>query len=347
MKVQNLFLGFIASMFLLYFLYLAQSLIIPFVIALFIWYIIISTKTAIQTIRIAKIKIPDWIATTLALIIFILVAWIFITFINSTLADVLKSAPDYQNKFQILVNKIINHWPVAQEVNLKKMLSWLNLSNIATTTASLLTSIASFTGMIFIYVVFLLLEYKTFKIKFINLFKERKTKKEAVKLMVHISQDVNTYLKIKTFTSLLTAVLSYLVLITFGIQFAPFWALLVFILNYIPNIGSLIAVTLPIIFAIIQIGNFYTILFLLLTLFVIQFIIGNIVEPKLMGKSLNLSPLVILISLVIWGNIWGVVGMFLSVPIMVIINIILSYFPSTKSIAMLLSTQGKIEKTKP
>ncbi len=128
-----------------------------------------------------------------------------------------------------------------------------------------------------------------------------------------------------------------------GVDFAFFWAFLIFLLNYIPTIGSLIATFFPATVALLQFGAYTEALLVLIIIGTIQVIVGNVIEPKIMGKSLNISSLVVLLALSFWGTIWGVVGMILSVPITVMLIIVLARFPGTRSVAILLSEDGKIE----
>ncbi len=116
-----------------------------------------------------------------------------------------------------------------------------------------------------------------------------------------------------------------------------------FLLNYIPYIGPLIAVVTLLIVASIQVTQLVPFIFLGILLTAIQIILGNFVEPKWLGVRLNLSPLVILLSLAFWGSIWGFIGLFLSVPIMVILTIILGKFPKTRPIAVMLSATGEVD----
>ncbi len=126
------------------------------------------------------------------------------------------------------------------------------------------------------------------------------------------------------------------------VDLAVFWAVLRFILNFIPTIGSIIAVSFPILLSVVQFDSWLPTIILSIFLVSIQIVIGNILEPRFMGKSLNLSPLVIILSLSIWGSIWGVVGMFLCIPIMVILNIILAKFDKTRGLAVMFSARGKV-----
>ena len=163
-------------------------------------------------------------------------------------------------------------------------------------------------------------------------------------ILLKIDKSIGSYISIKTLVSLLTATLSYITLLLIGIDSALFFAFLIFLLNFIPSIGSLIATIFPALMALLQYGSETYTPFILVVVFVgaIQLVIGNFLEPKLMGNSLNISSLVVILSLTIWGVIWGVAGMVLSVPITVIMILIFSNFESTKKIAILLSEKGEI-----
>ena len=141
----------------------------------------------------------------------------------------------------------------------------------------------------------------------------------------------------------MTGGLSYIALLIIGIDSPVFWAFLIFLLNFIPTIGSLIATMFPAVFCLLHYGEFGPGILVLIFVGAIQILVGNILEPKLMGSSMNISSLVTIIALSFWGAIWGVTGMILSVPITVIMIIIFSQFPSTRPIAVALSEKGEID----
>ncbi|WP_419590064.1 AI-2E family transporter [Thiolapillus sp.] len=143
--------------------------------------------------------------------------------------------------------------------------------------------------------------------------------------------------------SALTGIVSYIILLWVGVDYVPFWALLIFMLNYIPTIGSMVAVLLPTTLALVQFDTFGPFVTLLVSLGTVQVLIGNVLEPRLMGSSLNLSPLVVILALSLWGQMWGVTGMFLSVPITVISMIVLANFPQTRAIAVAMSENGRLK----
>ena len=161
--------------------------------------------------------------------------------------------------------------------------------------------------------------------------------------MTKIEQSVTSYLGLKTFTSLLTGGLSYIALLFIDIDAPAFWAFLIFLLNFIPTVGSLVATAFPVLFCLLQFGGFREAIIVLIAVGVIQILVGNLLEPRLLGSSMNISPLVAILSLSIWGVLWGVVGMLLSVPITVIMVIIFAQFESTRPVAIMLSEKGRID----
>ena len=132
-----------------------------------------------------------------------------------------------------------------------------------------------------------------------------------------------------------------------GVDFAGFWAVMVFFFYYIPTVGSIMAIIAPALLTLIQFDSLTPFLIVLLVFGSIQVVTANVIEPAIMGRSLNLSPLVVIVSLVVWGTIWGVVGMFLCVPIMVVALIVLAQFEATRPVAVLLSADGRIPESTP
>jgi predicted PurR-regulated permease PerM len=200
------------------------------------------------------------------------------------------------------------------------------------------------TSVILLYTAFLLVETSTFEQKMHALARDSETYARWRTITDTITKRVGTYLRIKTFTSALTGILGYAILKAFSVDFAEFWGLLLFLFNYIPIIGSFIATILPIFVALVQpgIGLGSTALVSLLLISVQQGV-GSFIEPRLMGNTLNLSPLVILISLAFFGSIWGVTGALLSVPLVSIIGILLASFESSRWLAVILSRNGRID----
>ena len=211
-------------------------------------------------------------------------------------------------------------------------------ANIGASAAGFATSI----GMIFVYVIFMFIEQSTFNKKFTAMIPNKSRAKKMHYIIDSIDHNMKKYLFMKTVISGITGIASYIWLQMIGLEFAGVWAFIVFITSYIPTIGAIVACSLPILYSFTVAPGWELPLLTAGGLIGLQILFGNIMEPKLMGKSLNLSTLAILINLVFWGMIWGIAGMFFSVPILVGVYIVTAQFDATRWIAILLSADGKI-----
>ncbi len=262
--------------------------------------------------------------------------------VMKNLSDLVASFSIYEENIATITTLIerILHLDLQSEIT--AMISSLNIGRILSGLAEGLSIIFSNSMMILIYLLFIFLETDSIKLKIHALFPEAASREKFVKTLEKIESSLSGYFRVKTLMSLLTGFASYIVLLLIGVDSPLFWAFLIFALNYIPTIGSLVATIFPAVFSLLQFGEFMPFVLILLLIGTIQQIVGNLIEPKLMGKSLNVSPMVTIIALAIWGQLWGVMGMLLSVPITVIMIIILSQFPATHKAAILLSEKGNL-----
>ena len=207
---------------------------------------------------------------------------------------------------------------------------------LAATLLSGMGAVFANTFLILLTVVFILLEVSSFPVKLRVAFGDPAT---LFPQFSRFSESVIRYLAIKTAASLATGAAAFLWLWVLGVDFPLLWGLLAFLLNFVPNIGSAIAAVPPVLLALIQFGVPRSILvaggFLLL-----NFVVGNIVEPRFLGRGLGLSTLVVFLSLVFWGWLWGAVGMLLSVPLTMTLKIALESKPDTRWIAVLLGSEA-------
>ena len=190
--------------------------------------------------------------------------------------------------------------------------------------------------LIFIFLVFILAGRGKTKDKIKESFDDLRGEK-IINVIQNIDTQIQKYLAIKTIVSLFTGIFATIVLIIFGVDFAIVFGFFTFLLNYIPTIGSIIATALPLTIAVFQFNTLWPAFWLLIILSFIQIIMGNFVEPRLMGRGLGLSPLVVLFSLFFWGWLWGLPGMILAVPIAAVIKIVCSNIPSLEFMATLMS----------
>lgn len=223
----------------------------------------------------------------------------------------------------------------------RERLRYIDFTGVLQAMAATLGSFAGSAALVLAYLFFIFLEQRFFDAKLRMLIKDNKRRSDVQGIIAEIDRDIRSYIGVKTLVSALTAGLSYIIMKSAGLDFAEFWAVLLFVFNYIPNIGSLIATALPAALALIQLDLTWF-LVVVIGITAVQLAMANLVEPNLMGKSLNQSPLVVILSLVLWGTLWGVAGMFLCVPITVVVMIVLSHVPQTRWVPVMLSLDGRV-----
>ena len=216
----------------------------------------------------------------------------------------------------------------------------VSLQSLIGSTVAAAASILGVAIVVLLYVTFLLIEQRAFAAKVDRLSSDPRSAALIRQIVADVNARVGSYLALKTLLGMLQAVVSWVVMWWFGLEFATFWAMLVVLLNYIPYIGSFLSVFFPVAMAIVQFGDPNTIVTLAIALVVVQFAIGNFLDPYLLGNSLNLSPAAILVSLSVWSGLWGLPGAFLAVPITAVMAIVFSEFAATRPIAVLLSRNG-------
>ena len=325
-----------------YLLNLGQSILLPLVIAGAIAFLISALAHAIGSISWRGIQLPKILTFVLAVVLILAsLSWV-IQLITDNVAHVIKQTPVYQANLEVRINTIYAMLGLEQSPSVHEILKNANFSGILQGFAKTVSGLAGSTGIIFVYLIFIILEQRTFESKIRALFPQVEQQDAVFSLMQRINRDIRTYIGIKVLTSAATGLLSYLILEWVGVDSASFWAVLIFLLNFIPTIGSIIATAFPALLTLVQFETWTPFIVVVLVITAIQFCIGSIVEPRLMGSKLNLSPLILLLSLALWGSIWGIPGMFLCVPITVIIVIICSYFPQTRALAVILSGDGSL-----
>jgi predicted PurR-regulated permease PerM len=174
----------------------------------------------------------------------------------------------------------------------------------------------------------------------VALFPNNQQRAEAISIFNRIRFGVERYLWVQTVTGLMIGGGSWLAMAAMGLDNALFWAFLIFLASYIPVIGGIVGVALPVVFALIQFEWLGWAAILLVALQAIQFVVGNIITPRMQGDSLNIDPVVVLLALALWGALWGLPGMFLSTPLAVMVMIILAEFEGSRWIAILMSENG-------
>ena len=332
-------LWILATSSLLGILIIGKSFLTPIVLA-----VLISVLINAAISRVENLGAPKWFAIFVAAIgicmFVLLIAYSFYSQID-TIAE---SIPQYKNRISVLMERLSSWIGPSLMAEIEEAVRKIDLGGFISKIADSAGSIMGNIGLIILYVAFLQAERGKLLPKFAKLVTDPEKTPEILSIMRKVSLGVRRYLGIKTVMSLLTGGVSYLILLWLDVDFPEIWAILIFLLNYIPTIGSILGVVFPTLFALVQFDSLWLVFQLVLFLGLTQFTIGNIIEPRFMGQTLNLSPFVVLVSLSLWGAIWGLEGMFLSVPITASTMIICSYIPWLKWIAVLLSSDGEPDK---
>jgi len=323
----------------------AQAAMIPLAIAIILFFVFTPLLAFME-----KLRIPRIVSITVVIVIFFGFFYLFGLFIYASIKSFVVQLPKYQARFTSLLMEISRE--LFERFDLSpRILAEINWGR--TLQSSLLSLSGSLMGlvgnliMITLFLIFLLLEQNRFQVKVRKAFHISMSDRIYL-IMKHINDQIGRYLSIKFIISLATGILIYLSLEIIGLDFPIIWGSLAFFLNFIPNIGSAFIVVVIVIMSFIQ---FYPdpqpILAVSLSVIAIQITLGNILDPRLQGRRLNLSPFLILVSLLVWGWLWGVVGMFLAVPIMAIIKIVCENIPALRPIAILMGSGQESHNPQP
>lgn len=328
-------------------LWFGRSILIPLLVAIFLWYLINAIAAYFRKIMpfsncIKKCPVfwPEFFNITSILLSAFCLCYLFYAFatqINPMFSELVARIPEIQTKLLNLSVYAFNALGLSFDMNM-----FPNISDIVKSVGASAANLATSIGMILIYILFLFVEQSTFHEKMNNLFESKSKTKKFGYIVESFDKNMKKYLFVKTFIAAATGIGAYIWLRIIGLEFAGVWAFLVFIMNYIPTIGSIVACSLPILYALISGDSLHLPILTASGLIILEVLFGNILDPKLMGKTLNLSTLAILINLVFWGVLWGIAGMFFSVPILAAIFIITAQFDSTRWIAVILSADGQI-----
>ena len=347
MKLQKIGLIFFIIFCVIALLIIAKGIILPLILAIFLWFIIKEIREFMDNASWIQNKIPRAIKTAIASIVILFVIGLISNLIISNVQDLYNEAPKYQENLEKVAVQIETKFGLNIGDNINNFIGEINLTSIGKNLLDSFSELFSSTFIILLYLIFILMEETSFLNKLKAIYEKPNEFETVNKLLIEIDKSLSKYISIKTLLSLITAALSYLALKLIGIDFAFFWAACIFILNFIPSIGSLIATLFPALMALVQYGGTDFTPFILVVVFVgiIQVLVGNFLEPKMMGNSLNISSLVVILSLSVWGAIWGIIGMILSVPITVMLILIFSKIKGTKDVAILLSEKGIINSS--
>jgi len=346
----------------------------PFAMAIFVWLVMEGFSRVITR---NFPKVPGWLTYVIAVTIVVLSIVIFAGVIRGAAEEFIDKSSEYERHINDIIKNVYTQlnllapppppaippvdgsapavvaatreFATAQPPTVAQLLS-SNATSLAQLAGNTVSGVIGDMVLVFIYVAFLILTAGAFSNKLDRIFVRPRDRDRARLIGKEVRRAMEQYLWVQTALSVISTSLTYVTLLVIGLDNALFWAFVIFVLNYIPTIGSIIATVLPALFAIVQPLTSWpgwmpddsllcgAIVFLGVSVW--QFLIGNFVAPRMQAHSLNLSALVVLLSLAVWGALWGPVGMFLSAPLTVMVMIVLAQVPGARWIAVLLSANG-------
>jgi predicted PurR-regulated permease PerM len=337
-RASALFIAVVVAFVVLYWL---RDIVAPFAIAVFLWLIMDGFAKAIR--RATRIT-PYPLALFIAVIVVFAGAGATVAVVAGSAAEFARNSGAYGARLDDLMAQL---YPIVggrgEAPTVSDFMASEEVGRFFARLAQSVQTLASNALFVFIYVAFLFAAQATFPKKLDAIFEDHDARERARRVIGDIRSSMEKYLAVQTFVSLLTAIVCYGTLRVLGLDNALFWAFLIFLLNYIPTIGSIIATILPVLFALVQYETYWEPAAVLGGIGFWQFLIGNFMQPRMQGENLNLATIVVLLGLAVWGAILGLPGMFLSSPLTVMVMAVAAQFSSTRWLAVLLSSDGRPE----
>lgn len=318
-------------------LYVLSDILTPLALALFLAVMIDGFARVLQE-RLPGIS--GRVAVPLAVVLSILIFGGAAFFIADNASAFGAQLVTYTPKLNGIIAQVAGLLGMQAPPSLTQLVHQLNPASYLGQVARGLQGFASTAAFVLVYLGFILASRSGWERKVVSLFPQRGERQDATGAFLRIRNGVEQYLWVQTVTGLMIAVASWLTMMAVGLDNALFWAILIFIASYIPVVGGIIGVALPPIFAVVQFDTLWQAIVLFGVLQVIGMFVGNVVQPRMQGRSLNMDPIVLLLALAFWSVIWGLPGAFLSTPLTTVMMVILAQFPGTRWIAVLLSADG-------
>lgn len=344
-KIVLILLAILTFLALGFVLNLLQAILVPLVVAIFLFQIFTPLMTALRARRVPA-ALAIVIVLTVVSSVLVLSSWI----LYSTLSSFSESLPQYQQRLTGFLDHASSQL-VATFPRLRAPIErfrWEEALEISAITSMVAAGLGSFLVffsdlvLILLFLVFLLLGSESFPVKLGRALDPRHAERVAGVLR-NIEEQVRRYLLTKTLINLANGAIVAILFATFGVDFPLLWGFVTFLAHYIPQIGGVLSVGLPAVFLLLQFQSPGWALFVASLNMAVQFIIGNVVEPEVMGERLDLSPMFVLLSLIFWGWLWGPWGMVLAVPITATIRIVCENVRPLQPIAVLMSDSAAPE----
>jgi len=323
-----------------------KSIFIPLIFSIFLLFLFAPLINYLK-----KHKVPMVLILLITLVIIAVFLGLVILLIYAASNSLINGLPRYEDKFNELIAKgteylqnLATNWNINTEnisiANIAQILSSgiISIPQFLSNTVNTLVSIIQNIFLIIFFLIFLLLEIDKLPLR-LRKATSKLSKEQTLDILQNIEKQIQNYLTIRTLVNLSAALLCMLWMLIFGVDFILVCGILLFVLDFIPDVGSVISSAIPILIYLLQSGFSFLWLIFALLIVATQMLIGNIIEPKLQGVQLNLTPIMVLVSLIFWGWLWGIVGMLICVPLTSAINIILKQVAPNNFISTLISSE--------
>ncbi|MDT0682679.1 AI-2E family transporter [Roseicyclus sp. F158] len=326
-------------------LWLGQTLLLPILAAIISVYVLIAAAQAMRNVPLLG-RAPSWLLRLFVLAGFTIGVALLFTLIVTTFARVVAAIPGYEANLDTVIGR------GAAWLGFEDQPTWARLreatfdqidtGRLVTPLVNSLRGLGGSLFLIVLYASFFLAERARFGTKLTRAIGDPDDRAKTLEVMARINERIGEYLLVKTFVNAVLGLVSFIIMWAIGIEFAIFWAVLIGFLNYIPYVGSLLGVAFPVLLCLAQFGSFAMAGLSLATLTAAQVYVGSVLEPRLMGRTFNLSPFVVLLALAFWGSLWGIPGAILSVPLTASLVIVLAEIRITRPFAVMMSANGKV-----
>ncbi|WP_339948148.1 AI-2E family transporter [uncultured Albimonas sp.] len=335
----NLVLAVVLTMAVGQLLVIGRPILVPIITAVISVYLMSSATEALRRAPVLR-HLPSAALRALVLLIFALGLYAFAVVVASTIGEIAGVAPGYQQNFEALADRLEQRF----DVDMQKVLDdafrvtfgGMDLRAVILGVLGGFTSVGSTAFLVVIYAAFLMVEQPGFPAKLSAALGDPQDARDAAGILSQINARIGEYLAVKTLINLILGGLCLGILLAMGSDFALFWAIVIALLNYIPYVGSLLGVAFPVLLSVAQEGSVGHSLALAAMLIAAQISVGNVLEPRMIGRQLNLSPFAVMAALSVWSAIWGLAGAILAVPMTAMLVIVLEHFPATRFLAVLM-----------
>ena len=327
-------------------LYIGRPIILPLVTAVIVVYIMTSVSNAIHQNHVLR-HVPLPVVRFSLLVGFTAIFYALAVMTASTVREISAVTPQYEANIDRFLEGIATRFGLDRQTVWDEVhaatIGAFDLHSVLVGMLGGFTNVGATVFLIAIYAAFLMGERRGFSDKIKAAFETPDQANLTLNVVREINHRISDYLVVKTLINIVLGGISFVILWFFGVDFALFWAVLIGFLNYIPYVGSIVGVVFPVVLSLAQFGSLGLTLALAVLLTIAQMVMGNYIEPRVIGRQVNLSPLVVLVALSVWTALWGIPGAILAVPLTSVMAIILGSFDGTRFIAVLLADQVEPE----